>query len=129
MPPDAYFDHPVDKLEPQENDPRSLSYGFARDGLNHVFEWITRGRGGITRWALRLDIVLLCLWPQFLPCPHPTAAWIARRHGVSRQRTNDLRKEFARYLAPHIQFRGQRFLNRASAPQKTGREWQEGGGA
>jgi len=114
MPPDAYFDDPADKLDRADRaeSDRNLALALASGGLTCVGEWITRGRGGVTHRALRADIVLLCICPQFLPCKRPCAAWVARQHGVSRQRANDLRKEFAGYIAPYIQFRGQRFLNR-----------------
>jgi hypothetical protein len=111
----SYLNHPADTMDREENQEGSLAYALASGGLTCVGEWITRGRGGVTHRALRADIVLLCICPQFLPCKRPSAAWVARQHGVSRQRANDLRKEFASYIAPYVQFRGQRFLNRARA--------------
>jgi hypothetical protein len=117
MPPDAYFDDPAEKLDHADRaeSERNLAFALASGGLTCVGEWITRGRGGVTHRAFRADIVLLCICPQFLPCKRPCAAWVGRQHGVSRQRANDLRKEFASYIAPYIQFHGQRFLNRARA--------------
>jgi hypothetical protein len=120
MPPDAYFDDPAEKIDRADRveSETSLMRSLASGALTCMVEWITRGRGGITNRALRADIVVLSIKPEYLPTKRPSAAWIARQHGVSRQRANDLRKEFANYIAPYIQFRGQRFLNRANAVQK-----------
>jgi hypothetical protein len=79
---------------------------------HRVGEWITRGRSGVKNRALRTDIVLLSITPEFLPCKHPSAAWVASQHGVSRQRASELWREFADYIGPYIQFRGQHFRNR-----------------
>jgi len=53
----------------------------------------------------RVDIVLMCI------CPHSyrlqtslSGAWIGRQHGVSREGPTDLRKDFASFIAPYIQF-------------------------
>jgi hypothetical protein len=113
MPPDAYFDDPAEKIDLADGaeNQTNLAFALASGGLTCVGEWITRGRGGVTHRALRSDIVLLCICPQFLPCQRPCAAWVGRQHRVSRQRVSDLRQEFAKYIAPYMQFRGQRFLN------------------
>jgi hypothetical protein len=119
LPPDAYFDDPAEKLDHEDHaaGARNLAFILAGTGLNRVGDWITRGRGGVTNRALRTDIVLTCICPQFLPCKRPSAAWVGRQHGVSRTRVNDLRKDFATFIAPYIQFNGQRFLNRGNALQ------------
>src|ERR1700677_551054 len=116
LPPDAYFDDPAEKLDHGDHaaSDRNLAFVLASTGLTRVGDWITRGRGGITQRALRIDIVLVCICPQFLPCKRPSAAWVGRQHGVSRTRVNHLRKDFASFIAPYIQFRGQRFLNRSN---------------
>jgi hypothetical protein len=116
LPPDAYFDDPAEKLDHGDHaaSDRNLAFVLASTGLTRVGDWITRGRGGITQRALRVDIVLVCICPQFLPCKRPSAAWVGRQHGVSRTRVNHLRKDFAGFIAPYIQFRGQRFLNRGN---------------
>jgi hypothetical protein len=113
VPPDAYFDDPADKIDlaDRAESQRKLTYALASDALTRCGEWITRGRGGVKNRALRADIVLLSVTPQFLPCKHPSAAWVARQHGVSRQRVSELWREFAEYIGPCIQFRGQRFLS------------------
>ena len=116
LPPDAYFDDPAETLDHGNHatSDRNLAFVLASTGLTRVGDWITRGRGGITQRALRIDIVLMCICPQFLPCKRPSAAWVGRQHGVSRTRVNHLRKDFAGFIAPYIQFRGQRFLNRGN---------------
>ncbi len=118
-PPGSYIDDPAEKLDRTDHaeSARNLAFALAKGGLTCVCEWITRGRGGVTNRALRADIVVLCICSQFLPCKRPSASWVGRQHGVSRQRANELRKEFADYIAPYIQFNGQRFLNQANALQ------------
>jgi hypothetical protein len=91
---------------------RSSFTGLDHSALTFIAEWITRGRGGKTNRALRADIAILSINPSFLPCKRPSAAWVARQHGVSRQRASELWREFASEIAPYIQFRGQRFRNR-----------------
>ena len=118
LPPDAYFDDPAEKLDRPGDAARDLAFVLAGTGLTRVGDWITRGRGGVTQRALRMDIVLMCICPQFLPCKRPSGAWLSRQHGVSGTRVNHLRKDFAGFIAPHIQFRGQRFLNRGNTPQR-----------
>ena len=49
-------------------------------------------------------------------CPY--AAWVGRQHGVTRQRASELWREFAEYIAPYVQFKGQRFLNQRNGSQK-----------
>jgi hypothetical protein len=114
LPPNSYFDDPADRIdraEPFEGQ-SAMIYALASSALTFIAEWITRGRGGKTNRALRADIAILSINPSFLPCKRPSAAWVARQHGVSRQRASELWREFAEGLAPYIQFRGQRFLNR-----------------
>jgi hypothetical protein len=122
MPPDAYFDDPAEKIDrtDQAESQRKLTYALASDALTRFGEWITRGRSGVKNRALRADIVLLSITPEFLPCKHPSAAWVANQHGVSRQRASELWREFAEYIGPYIQFRGQRFRNRYTDSPK---EW------
>jgi hypothetical protein len=120
MPTGAYFDDPADKIDladraESEND---LIRSFASGALTCIAEWITRGRGGVTNRALRADIVVLTIGKHFLPCKRPSAAWVARKHGVSRQRASELWREFAEYIAPYLQFRGQRFLNQRNGSSK-----------
>lgn len=121
LPPNSCFNDPADTIDREEDEPRNLAYALASGALTCIGEWITQGRGGVTHRALRADIVLLCICPHFL-CKRPSAAWVARQHGVSRQRANDLRKEFAGYIAPHLQFRGQRFLNQRRGRVRQGAE-------
>jgi hypothetical protein len=120
MPPDAYFDDPAEKIDraDQAESQRKLTCALASDALTRFGEWITRGRSGVKNRALRTDIVLLSITPEFLPCKHPSAAWVASQHGVSRQRASELWREFADYIGPYIQFRGQRFRNRGNTLQK-----------
>jgi hypothetical protein len=111
--PNAYFDDPSDKIDRSDRaeSENNLTHALASGALTCVGEWITRGRGGVTNRAFRSDIVLLSISPQFLPTKRPSAAWVARQHGVSRQRASKLWREFSEYIAPYLQFRGQRFLN------------------
>jgi hypothetical protein len=113
LPPHAYFDDPAEKIDQADRaeSERKLICAKASAALVCFGEWITRGRGGVTNRAFRADIVLLTVTPQFLPCKRPSAAWVAREHGVSRQRASELWREFTEYIAPYLQFRGQRFLN------------------
>jgi hypothetical protein len=114
LPPDAYLDDPAEKLDRAGGD-QSSAYAIAGHGITRIKEWATRGKA--RQRALRHDLVTLSLCPQMLPCKHPSAAWCAREHGVSRQWASRLQQEFAREFGDHIQFRGQRFLNQASALQ------------
>ena len=112
-PRDAYFDDPADKIDGEdssENDSKRTG-SLVRDVLARVFEWLTR-KGSVTHRALRSDVVILHVTPHNLPCKRPSAAWLAQKHGVSRQRVSELGRDFASSLGPRIQFRGQRFLNR-----------------
>jgi hypothetical protein len=108
---DAYFDDPVEKLDGVDESARDIAFVLASTGLTRIGDWITQSHGGARQRALRVDLVLLCVCPQFLPCKHPSCAWVGRQHGVSGVRANRLRRDFARLVAPYIQFRGQRFLN------------------
>ena len=113
LPPNSYFDDPADKIDLADRveSQSNVIHALASGALTCVAEWTTRGRGGVTNRALRGDIVLLCIGKQFLPCKRPSAAWVGRQHGVSRQRASELWREFGNYIAPYLQFRGQRFLN------------------
>ena len=120
LPPNSYFDDPAANLDHADRaaSEQTLAFALASGGFTRIGEWITRGRGGAKQRALRSDLVLLCICPQFLPCKRPSAAWCARQHGVSRQRASLLQQEFAREFGDYIQFRGQRFLCQALALQK-----------
>jgi len=123
LPPDSCLDDPAEVIAPQEIEVRDLAFTMAGDLHARINEWITRGQGGVRQRALRGDIVLLCLRPALFDCQYPSAAWVGREHGVSRQRVALLQQEFAREFGDYIQFRNQRFLNQAGAPRKRrGRE-------
>jgi hypothetical protein len=111
LPPDACIDDPAANIEPVEVDLRSRAFSMASYGITRIKEWATRGDA--KQRALRHDLVTLCMCPQFLPCKRPSAAWCARQHGVSRQYASRLQQEFTRAFGDHLQFRGQRFLDRA----------------
>jgi hypothetical protein len=114
MPPDAYFDDPATKLDPVENESdQQNAFALASHGLKRIKEWAARG--STRQRALRDDLVTLCMCPELLPCKHPSAAWCGRQHGVSREYAARLCREFAREFGNYIQFRGQRFLNRANS--------------
>jgi len=111
LPADACFDDPAEKFgcaDAAENQ-RDLAYALAEEGLRFVAEWLTRGRNGLKHRAMRADIFLLCIHPDFLPFERrPSAAAIGRLHGVSRERARKLRNQFRDAIAPYIKFPGQR---------------------
>jgi hypothetical protein len=114
----SYIDDPADNIDHAANNldhadaaesQRDLAYAISSDGLRFVAEWITRGRNDPKQRAMRSDVFLLCIHPDFLPCKRrPSAAWVARQHGVSRERIRILRNEFRDAIAPYIKFSGQR---------------------
>jgi hypothetical protein len=114
VPANAYFDDPAEKIDVEAGEHPS-AFALAGIGLTRIKEWASRGRA--KQRALRGDLVTLCLCPQMLPCKHPTAAWCAKEHGVSRQWASRLQQEFVREFGDYLQFRGQRFLNQANASQ------------
>ena len=113
-PPGAYIDDPAAKLDPPARDQYS-PVTLASHGITRIKEWAARGKA--KQRALRHDLVTLSMCPQMLPCKHPSAAWCAREHGVSRQWASRLQQDFVREFGDYIQFRGQRFLNQANAIQ------------
>lgn len=117
VPSDACFDDPADKLDGVDESARDIAFVLASTGLTRIGDWITQGRGDAHQRALRSDIVLMCICPQFLPCKRPSCAWLSHQHGVSRTWANNLRKEFARFVGPYVQFHGQRFLNQTNRVQ------------
>ena len=114
LPPDAYYDDPAEKLDRLASDQSSV-FAMAGHGITRIKEWATRGKA--KQRALRHDLVTLSMCPQMLPCKHPSAAWCAREHGVSRQWASRLQQDFVREFGDYIQFRGQRFLNQAHTSQ------------
>jgi hypothetical protein len=115
MPPGSYSDDPVANLEPLTSD-RDSHFAMASYGITLIKEWAAQG--DTKQRALRDDLVTLCLCPKLLPCKKPSAAWVGRQHGVSREYASRLCREFARKFGDYIQFRGQRFLCQALALQK-----------
>jgi hypothetical protein len=116
LPPGSYLDDPaenIDRADAAESQ-RTLAYAMITEALTHICSWIAQAkRKKVKQRALRLDAVLLCIHPEFLREDHPPAAWVAKQHGVSRQRLSLLQQEFVREVGPHLQFKGQRFLNLA----------------
>ena len=107
LPSGACFDDPAGRLDATVE---IVSYALAGETLHFVFDWIMQGK--IQQRSLRFHLVVLCLWPQLLPCKRPSASWCARIHGVSRQWATRLKKDFARAvrhktktaeLTPHSQ--------------------------
>ena len=113
-PPGAYNDDPAATLDPVASD-RDAHFAMASHGITRIKEWASQGN--VKQRALRGDLVTLCMCPKLLPCDHPSAAWVGRQHGVSREYASRLCREFARKFGDYIQFRGQRFLNQANAAQ------------
>jgi len=99
----------IDRADQAESN-ANLVRGLATAAMMRIAKWITEGDGGSTNRALRTDIVILAIGKHFLPCKRPSAAWVGRQHGISRQRASELWRELAIYIAPYLQFRGQRFL-------------------
>lgn len=91
MPPDACFHDPAARLEANVE---NVSYALAGETLHFVFDWIMQGK--IQQRSLRYHLVVLCLWPQLLPCKRPSASWCARIHGVSREWATRLKRDFLR---------------------------------
>ena len=92
-PPGAYVDDPAEKLDRPASEQPSV-FTLASHGMTRIKEWAARGKA--KQRALRHDLVTLSLCPEMLPCKHPSAAWCAREHGVSRQWASRLQQEFAR---------------------------------
>ena len=115
MRPDAYVDDPVDKIDPPASNQDS-SFAMASHGITRIKEWASHRK--VKQRALRHDLVTLCICPELLPCKEPSAAWVGRQHGVSREYASRLCREFSRKFGDYIQFRGQRFLCQALAIKK-----------
>ena len=115
LPPNSYSDDPADKIDRAPSDQDS-PFAMASHGVTRIKEWASRGNA--KQRALRHDLVTLCICPEFLPCKHPSPAWVGRQHGVSREYASRLCREFARKFGDYIQFRGQRFLCQALTLQK-----------
>jgi hypothetical protein len=125
-PPGAYIDDPVANLEPATNE-RDSHFAMASHGLTRIKEWAARGDA--KQRALRDDLVTLCICPEMFLYNKPSAAWVGRQHGVSREYASRLCREFVRKFGDYLQFRGQRFLSQALALKKRrgrGRQGQQG---
>jgi hypothetical protein len=101
----SYFDDPAANLDRAQNDD-ALASALTKLEVIRFYEWINRGDA--RQRALRSDLVSLCLCPQLLPCKHPSAAWCAREHAVSREYASRLQRDFVRQFGDYIQLRGQR---------------------
>ena len=95
LPPGACFDDPSVRLDRPEVE--LVSYALAGEALRFVFDWIMEG--DVSQRSLRFHLVVLCLWPQLLPCKRPSASWCASIHGVSRQWATRLKQDFGRTVA------------------------------
>ena len=105
LPAGSYFDDPAANLDRVHNDD-ALANALTKLEVIRFYEWINRG--DTRQRALRSDLVSLCLCPQLLPCKHPSAAWCAREHGVTREYASRLQRDFVRQFGDYIQLRGQR---------------------
>ena len=92
----AYNDDPVANLDPVA-DERDTHFAMASYGVTRIKEWAARG--DTKQRALRDDLVTLCLCPKLLPCKKPSAAWVGRQHGVSREYASRLCRESG---LPHL---------------------------
>jgi hypothetical protein len=113
LPPNSYIDDPADKLDPVDPAESESNETFSKLGvaLVCIFDWITRGRNTRKQRAMRLDTVIQHVKPQFLACQRPNAAWVAREHGVSREWTRLLKKQFNHYIKNFDQSPRQRSRN------------------
>lgn len=116
-PPDSYIDDPserLDRIDRAETE-RDEILALASALHSRVHEWITRGRNWAKDRAFRSDIAILYLSgdraSEMFDCKRPSAAWVGRQHGVSRERASKLGIMFAQEFGDYIQFCGQRFLN------------------
>lgn len=105
LPAGSYFDDPATNLDLASNDD-ALANALTRLEVIRFYEWINRGDA--RQRALRSDLVSLCICPQLLPCKHPSAAWCAREHAVTREYASRLQRDFVRQFGDYIQLRGQR---------------------
>jgi hypothetical protein len=101
----SYFDDPTANLDRAQSDD-ALASALTKLEVIRFYEWINRGDA--RQRGLRSDLVSLCLCPQLLPCKHPSAAWCAREHDVSREYASRLQRDFVRQFGDYIQLRGQR---------------------
>jgi hypothetical protein len=101
----SYFDDPAANLDRGQNDD-ALADALTKLEVIRFYEWINRGDA--RQRALRSDLVSLCICPQLLPCKHPSAAWCAREHDVTREYASRLQRDFVRQFGDYIQLRGQR---------------------
>jgi hypothetical protein len=116
LPPNSCFDDPSARLDSPAIE-EILSYAAFGEALHFIFDWIMEGE--VSQRSLRFHLVVLCLWPQLLPCKRPSASWCGRIHGVSRQWACLLQQNFARAVGDKIQFRGQRFRKNPTAPSSS----------
>lgn len=102
LPPNARVDDPISRLEKAIGD-EVLSIVLASEAMSQIFDWIMRGYA--PQRSLRLHLVVLCLFPQLLPCKRPSAAWCAQIHGVSREWARRLRRDFIDQFNGSLHFR------------------------
>jgi len=102
IPPNSYFDDPATRLDEPTQD-EVLSIALAGEALQRIFDWIMEG--DVEQRSLRYHLVVLCLFPQLLPCSRPSAAWCARIHGVSREWASRLRRNFVAQFNGNLRFR------------------------
>jgi hypothetical protein len=103
----SYLDDPAAKLEkPFHGD--ALADALTKLEVIRFCEWISRGN--TRQRALRSDLVILSLCRHLLPCKRPSAAWVGREHGVTRQRTSQIQTDFIRHFSDYIRLREQHLL-------------------
>ena len=89
-PPGAYIDDPaetIDRADHAESN-HALTLALASDGL-HPYRRVDHARAGRGQaTGLALGYCPSLHLPTILPCKRPSAAWVARQHGVSRQRAS-----------------------------------------
>jgi hypothetical protein len=76
---------------------------LASEALHRISDWIMQG--DLQQRSLRFHLVMLCLFPQLLPCKHPSAAWCGEIHGVSGEWARRLRRDFISQFNGNLRFR------------------------
>jgi len=102
LPPNNSSDDSALHLD-QPSDDEILAIALASEALHRIFDWIMQGDA--QQRSLRFHLVVLCLFPQLLPCKRPSADWCAQIHGVSAQWARRLRRNFIDQFNGTLRFR------------------------
>ncbi len=114
LPPNAYFDDPVDRIEPLVNKEEKADFAALREAINRTLGWAIRP--GMTQIGLRVHLIILAISPGQLPCKRPSLSWCARAHGVTRQRAWSIWQDLKHELKDHVRFPQRRSHAHSGAP-------------